>query len=250
MFRFGCGGNGAGVVVAAAGLLAGLVVAPLAAQDLAGERWRAISRQVERDLLDGRPLRAARTARRGVADMVDLLAGGPGDGATLGGLLMLQAVADAGLGDTGAAQWTWSLAQSLDPALVTADLSRFGSAAVQLAETRLRAAAQDGQLAAEELAGRPGVFERASAAQPPREARLPDPDYPRAARAAGVQGTVILQVLLDRQGAPRFPVVLESPSPVLAYAASEAVRQGRFEPARLDGRPVAVYYDIRIDFRP
>lgn len=255
MFRVGPRGAvaraAAVAAVVTAGLVALLAAPPLPAQgDVAAERWRVIARQVERDLAEGRPTRAARTAERVVAEMADQLAGGPEDGATLGGMLMLQAVAEAALGASSTAQWNWSVAQNLDPGLVSVDLSRFGAAAVQLAENRLRPAAHDGELAAEELEGRPGVFERASAARPPRELKLPEPDYPAAARAAGIRGAVILQVLLDRSGVPRSPVVLESPSAVLTFAAAEAVRQGRFDSARLDGRAVAVYYDLRFDFRP
>lgn len=236
------------MAAAVGGVLAALA-APAAAQDVAAERWRAIGRQIERDLADGRAIRAARSARRMVGELVDQLAAGPDDGATLGGMLLLQAVAESALGNRADALWSWSLAQGVDPSLLTADLSRFGAVADLLADNRLREPAQDGQLAAEELADRPGVFERASAAEPPRVVRLPDPEYPRAARAAGLAGAVILQVLLDRQGQPRSPVIVESPAPPLAWAAAEAVRQGRYEPARLDGRPIAVYYDIRIDFQ-
>ncbi len=255
MFRAGPRGAVARAAAVAAVMTASwvaLLAAPeLPAQDdVATERWRVITRQIERDIADGHPARAARTAERVVAEMADQLSGGPDDGVRLGGIVMLRAVAEAALGASTTAQWNWSVAQNLDPGLVSADLSRFGSAAVQLAENRLRSAAHDGELAAEELEGRPGIFERASEARPPRELKLPEPDYPAAARDAGIRGVVIFQVLLDRQGVPRSPVVLESPSAVLTYAASEAVRQGRFEAARLDGRAVAVYYDLRFDFRP
>jgi len=241
--------TGIAVLVAALlGLLA--TAAPAAAQDDAAARWRIRSREVERFLQDGKPIKASRAARSAVDDLVPRLTGRADDAATLGNLLLLEAVAESASDNSAEALWLWAVAQSIDPALVAADLSRFGAPARILAERRLRARAKDGQIATDDGTDRPGVFERASAAEPPRVAKLPDPDYPAAARDAGVRGTVIVQVMVDRQGRPRNPLVVEAPAAVLAYAATEAVRGARFEPARLSGNAVAVYYDLRLDFQP
>ena len=235
-----------------AALLAG--GAPPAAaqkQPVTAEAWRTRAREVERLLHDNRPAKAARAARRAVEELVPTLAGGPDDADLLGNLLLLEALSRSALGYNADALWLWSLAQGVDPALKTADLSRFGAPARVLSERPLRDPAQDGQIATEAEAGnRPGVFDRASKATPPRVVKLPAAEYSDAARGAGLAGPVILQVLLDRQGQPRYPLVIESPAAVLTYTAAVAVLDGRYEPARLDGESVAVYYDIRIDFTP
>lgn len=77
------------------------------------------------------------------------------------------------------------------------------------------------------------------------------PRYPEAARREKLQGSVVLQVVLDREGIPRAPVVLKmSPGcEELAAAAVDAVLQWRYEPARLEGRPVPVYLTITVQFR-
>lgn len=244
--------SGLGITAALIAVLLPLAPAafPAAAQDDAGERWRLRGRQIERYLDDDKPARAARAAQRAVLDLVPSLAGGVDDARILANLLLLEAVAESALGDNAQALWLWSLAQSIDPALTATDLSRFATPARLLADRPLRERARDGQIATDEGENRPGVFERASAAEPPRQLKLPDPDYPAAARGAGLGGAVILQVVVDRQGRTRSPLAIESPAAALTYAAAEAVREARFEPARLDGKPVAVYYDIRIDFRP
>jgi TonB family protein len=73
------------------------------------------------------------------------------------------------------------------------------------------------------------------------------PSYPREARAAGVQGTVIVQALVDKEGRVRETLVIRS-IPPLDRAAIECVRGWTFEPARADGKPVAVWVAVPIKF--
>jgi TonB family protein len=77
-----------------------------------------------------------------------------------------------------------------------------------------------------------------------------NPKYPEAARKNRLQGNVILQVILDKEGIPRAPVVLEmSPGcEELAASAVDAVLQWRYEPATLHGEPVAVYFTVFVQF--
>jgi TonB family protein len=226
-------------------LVASVAVAPVGAQ-------LAQQGEIEAQLREGRYLRAMRLARSAVEGLVQTLPGASADARPLAAMLALQALAEAGSAETGAALWTWAEALSLDPSLATVDHSRFGPAAAVLAASPLRAAAADGQLAADEPGTVRNLFEVAAGARValPRPDRTPPPDYPEGARAAGIAGPVILQVVVDRQGRPSSPLVLDSPSPVLAWAAAEAVREWRFEPAELGGRPVAVAFNLRIDFRP
>ena len=62
---------------------------------------------------------------------------------------------------------------------------------------------------------------------------------PEAASAAGVQGAVIVEVVIDESGAVTQPRILRS-IPLLDDAALEAVREWRFEPTVVDGRAVPV----------
>ena len=73
------------------------------------------------------------------------------------------------------------------------------------------------------------------------------PAYPSAARQARIQGTVILEAILDRDGRiDRLKVVRSVP--LLDAAALEAVRQWRYTPTVLNGQPVAVLMTITIHF--
>ena len=73
------------------------------------------------------------------------------------------------------------------------------------------------------------------------------PDYPRLARQMKVQGSVILQALIGRDGLIQDLRVLSGP-PILATAAQEAVRQWHFKPHYLGADPVETQAKITVNF--
>jgi periplasmic protein TonB len=76
------------------------------------------------------------------------------------------------------------------------------------------------------------------------------PNYPDLARRAGVQGSVILLVVIGADGRVGEIQVLTSPDPRFGFdlAAIEAVKQWRYRPAILGGRPVAVQASVIVEF--
>jgi TonB family protein len=74
------------------------------------------------------------------------------------------------------------------------------------------------------------------------------PQYPEAARQAGVRGTVLLDLTVNADGAVSQVKVLSGPDQ-LTSAASEAVRWWRYEPYLVNGRPTAVETSVAIDFQ-
>ncbi len=74
-----------------------------------------------------------------------------------------------------------------------------------------------------------------------------DPIYPAFARSARIQGPVVLMMTVDERGQPIQVQVLEG-HPVFHEAALQAARQWRFEPARLDGRPVSAAFRLTLKF--
>lgn len=71
--------------------------------------------------------------------------------------------------------------------------------------------------------------------------------YP--ASAKGQQGTVILQVLIGRDGAVQDAKFLQG-SLAFARTAIDGVRQWKFKPYTMNGRPVSVQTTLTIKFRP
>lgn len=75
------------------------------------------------------------------------------------------------------------------------------------------------------------------------------PSYPAAARARGTEGTVILRVIVRKDGSVDDVNVLRDQPNGLGDAAAEAVRNWRFRPATYQGQPIDVYYTVTVNFR-
>lgn len=74
------------------------------------------------------------------------------------------------------------------------------------------------------------------------------PVYPPLARQAGVQGEVILQAVIGKNGRIENLRVV-SGNPMLVKAARDAVIQWRYRPYLLDGEPVEVETQITVNFK-
>ena len=76
------------------------------------------------------------------------------------------------------------------------------------------------------------------------------PQYPSTARYLGVQGTTLLRVQIQRDGRVGEVTVQQSAGhPDLDRAATDAVRQWRFEPGRRGDEAVASAVLVPIEFR-
>jgi len=77
----------------------------------------------------------------------------------------------------------------------------------------------------------------------------PDPDYSVEARAAHLEGTVVLTIVVDEKGNARDVRVVKPLGMGLDEKAIEAVQKWRFHPGMKDGHPVKVMAQIEIRFR-
>ena len=76
-----------------------------------------------------------------------------------------------------------------------------------------------------------------------------EPEYPAAARSAKLQGVVVLDVVVGRDGSVVDVHALNGPE-VLSRAAMDALRWWRFEPYRIQGQPVVVETTVAVEFKP
>ena len=83
--------------------------------------------------------------------------------------------------------------------------------------------------------------------RPPMKIADVTPVYPAIARAARVQGIVILEATIGEDGGVRDVRVLRS-IPLLDAAAVDAVRQWRFTPTLLNGQPVPIVMTVTVGF--
>jgi periplasmic protein TonB len=77
--------------------------------------------------------------------------------------------------------------------------------------------------------------------------RKVNPTYPPLARQARIQGTVVLQAQISKDGSIEN-LQLISGHPMLAPAAIEAVKQWKYKPYLLNGEPVEVDTQVQVNF--
>ncbi len=76
----------------------------------------------------------------------------------------------------------------------------------------------------------------------------PDPRYPEIARRARIEGTVVVEAIVNKQGLVEQAKVARGLGWGLDEAAVNAIQQWRFDPATLGGEPVDVFYLLRVNF--
>lgn len=99
------------------------------------------------------------------------------------------------------------------------------------------------------LDGSHKIYVPTKAIKPPKAKHTEDPTYPPDERKAGKEGEVRLHIVVDEQGSVRTPTIDASSGPEFTKAAIEAVRMWTFEPAKLNGQPVAALITIKVNFR-
>ena len=73
------------------------------------------------------------------------------------------------------------------------------------------------------------------------------PQYPDVARESRVEGTVMVQALVGKDGTVKDTRIVKS-IPMLDAAATAAVRLWLFKPAQVHGEPVAVWVAVPVKF--
>jgi TonB family protein len=95
----------------------------------------------------------------------------------------------------------------------------------------------------------PDAFRVGGEVKEPTVIRRVNPMYPEGARANHVQGTVILELLVGKDGRVKDVAVRKGLPYGLSESAVDAVRQWLFAPATLRGEPVDVIFNLTIAFR-
>jgi periplasmic protein TonB len=75
-----------------------------------------------------------------------------------------------------------------------------------------------------------------------------NPRYSEKARQAGVQGMVIVEAIINELGQVTNVRLIRGLPMQLDLAAMDAIKQWRFKPAMLNGRPVKVFYTLTVNF--
>ena len=96
---------------------------------------------------------------------------------------------------------------------------------------------------------KPGSFvEMRDGVARPRAKFTPEPQYTDAARKQRYQGTLVLSVIVDEMGKIKAPRILRPLGMGLDDNAVKAILTWRFEPGKVDGKPVAVQMNVEVAF--
>jgi len=76
-----------------------------------------------------------------------------------------------------------------------------------------------------------------------------DPEYPAGARPEHLQGVIVLDVVVGRDGSV-VDVHAQNGPEILAQSAMDAMRWWRFEPYRVDGQNMVVETTVAMEFKP
>jgi TonB family protein len=94
-----------------------------------------------------------------------------------------------------------------------------------------------------------GPYRPGSGIEPPRLLREVKADYTEDARQRGVEGAVVLEIVVRRDGSVGDVRMLQGLAAGLNDRAVQAVRQWRFAPAQRQGTPVDVIVEVAVEFR-
>jgi len=95
--------------------------------------------------------------------------------------------------------------------------------------------------------GRPGVVRGSQAVMAGLLVSKVAPDYPVDAKQARIQGTVVMKVIVDKEGNVAN-IQLISGHPLLAPAAIDALKQWKYRPYLLNGMPVEIETQVQVNF--
>ncbi len=94
-----------------------------------------------------------------------------------------------------------------------------------------------------------GPYRPGSGITPPTLLREVKPDYTEEARRRSLEGDVVLEIVVRRDGSVGDVKILQGLGGGLDARAVDAVRQWRFSPAQRQGVPVDVIVEVAVEFK-
>lgn len=217
------------------------------------ERWKDRSSQIEAQVRSGNFKKAESTANGLLRDLKNKLTGGPDAGRILAMPLSLRALARVGLKRENDGLWDYQMAAVLWPSLTEVRLDEYGPTGVRLAQIVEEAARVEAALARRtSIVGPNGQDEyNDQEVTPPMALAKEGVDFPVSLRIAMRTGQAVITMFIDEEGRPHAPQIQSgsSQNALFLFAAMDGVRDWRFRPAMLRGKPIACGYSLTVNYR-
>jgi TonB family protein len=94
-----------------------------------------------------------------------------------------------------------------------------------------------------------GIYHVGNGVSPPQAVYAPAPKYTDEARRAKYGGIAVVSLVVDAEGHPQNVQIIRHLKMGLDEAAVEAVKQYKFKPGTVEGKPVPVEVDMEVNFR-
>ncbi len=236
------------LAVACAVLLTLALSTPSVRASTLGEKWQVADDEAVRLILAGQYDKAKKKLDQILEEMHNRLGPGVGGKQAMGLVLMHRALAQAGRGARRDALWDWHVALNFNPRLLDEDLSQLGDPGNYLRRNPLRTLRQHESGSTDED-GDQGPYLILGRVDPPKVRKRPQPSFPRGASYFKVEGPIVLQLIITKEGEAIQPVILRDLDvATLSFSALEAVRRWKFSPAHLDAEPVPVFYNMTVNY--
>ena len=154
--------------------------------------------------------------------------------------------------DANLTQWNWRVRASPESGEPGpwSEMRQFEFAPCRLLDgTPCRAPANDGSSMVPGQPEADGIYRIGGEVTAPTLIQKFEPEYTDEARTACASGSVLLSLIVDREGMPRDIRVKRPLGMGLDEKAIEAVSKWRFKPALKSGQPVAVRAQVEVNFR-
>jgi TonB family protein len=189
--------------------------------------WRREQTAIETLLQQKRYAEARNASIKLTNHMLDRM-GVNDEAALLARTVALRAAAEDGLGNVDDTNWYRQVAMLLDPQVVLPAMTTPLPEPIEVRHV-----------------GSAAVAAASEPTEAPHRIRKRDPERPGIVNALGV-AVAVLEVAIDVDGVVKQPRVVKSPAPSVSYAALEAVKQWRFKPGTVGGKPVPILFNLTV----
>ena len=236
-------------IAAAVFLLTITALPALAENPSAAVSWRAALKEVDQKLRAQQWEAAGKQARKVARQIVEGAGMGEGAAYSLAVVSAFQAIAEAGQGHEDVADWYWATALNLFPEIAKTDLKPYGPTGAGLRARQVRFTDTGSQSPAGPEGG-VVVKKPVGEVEPPKILRQASPKFPEGLRRLGLAAAIQVEAIIGEDGVPRHPLVLTTGNavPAMKYVVLDSLREWRFEPARVEGKPAKVYYVLTVNF--
>jgi len=215
--------------------------------------WKDRASLIEASVREGDYKHAESAANSLIRDMTRKITGGPDAGRILAMPLSLRALARVGLQREADALWDYQMTAVLWPALRNVRLEAYGPTGVRLKEMLAAPSPLSEPRGAKDFATPPesAPAQTNQKITPPRAVSQREIQFPDALSKVMKRGQVTIDLRIGEDGRLVSPTIHAgaAQNAIFLFAAMEGVRDWRFEPARLDGKPVPVYYSLTVNFK-